>query len=230
MEDMVLEKLVSREDFNAIIDYLDKQDFNFCAGDGEIEVLNAKYFSTLFQAIYNGVFSNEIGAIENIICALTLDDIKIAEDKAVVTIYHGQENEYTVDVPKQLGIDMFEVGLDDIYSRNIHGVFKINSILQSEKSIFKTPNKKIGRTDATSVRSYLYKNAKVIIDKVFAGKRKISFKSIYYAGVFHRVEDAGVQLTYKNLTSGTGKEIYRKECERVRLNNPYSVVRGMFFG
>lgn len=230
MEDVVLKKLVSREDFNEIIDYLEKQDFNFRIDGGKVEVLNAKYFSVLFQAIYNGVFSNEIGAIENIICALTLDDIKVAEDKAVVTIYHGQENEYTVDIPKQLGIDMFHVGLDNIYSRNIHGVFKINNILQSEKSIFKTPNKKIGKTDVTSVRSYLYKNAKMIIDKVFNGKRKIPFKSIYYSGVFHRVEDAGVQLTYKNLTSGEGKEIYRKECERVRLNNPYSVIRGMFFG
>lgn len=230
MDDMVLEKLVSREDFNAIIDYLEEQDFNFHTDANEIEVLNAKYFSTLFQAIYNGVFNNDIEAIENIIFALTLDDVKIVEDKAIVTIYRGLENEYTVDIPKQLGIDMLHVGLDDIYSRNIHGIYRIKNVLQSGKSIFKTPSKKIGKTDAASSRSYLYKNAKAIIAKVFDGKMKISFKSIYYSGVFHRVEDAGVQLTYKNLTSGRGKDVYRKECERVRLNNPYSIIRGMFFG
>lgn len=224
----ISDKLITEDEFNAIIDYLEEQDFNFYTGDGEVEILNAKYFSTLFQAIYNGVFNNETNAVLDIICALTIDDLNIDKDKAAVTIYHGKENEYTVDIPRQLGIDMFNVATDDFYCRNRNGVFRVNNMIQTEKSIFKTPSKRTGGTDYKSAPTYLRRIAKKIIQKVFNGEKNISFKAIYFSGIFNRIQNAGIELKFQNLLEGEGRKLYEKECKRVGLKSPYMVLRHYF--
>ena len=162
---------------NAGKKFISKEDFNRVYHDIEMyEEYNAFYIQTLFRALYEGIYSDDMSVVKN----LRASDVSWDS----VTLRNSDGKSYDIPISESLANNLVELGGLDIWERkNRYGTCKIQIQGLHKDSCFKVENRK-GSTEYAYRFSYyrLLRN----ISKNYVGYSLLPLQ-IYVSGIMNRI-------------------------------------------
>lgn len=158
-------KFISNNDFNRVCeDIIDNEEHN------------ALYQKTLFECIYNGIYSDDMSVLKN----LRASDI---QGNTVVT-RDDNDNEFQLEIPNELAQDLIRLSEDDVWWRNNrYGAFKVGIRGLHKDSCFKVEDR-----SGTSEYQGRYSYYRILrkISKEYVGYSLLPLQ-LYVSGIMHRI-------------------------------------------
>lgn len=158
-------KFISNYDFSRV-----------CEDIVEYEEHNAMYQKTLFSCVYHGIYSDDMSVLKNLRASDIHDNI--------VTLKDDSDNEYQLEIPRELAEDLIRLSEDNVWWRNNrYGAFKVNTKGLYEDSCFKVEHRR-GTSEYQGRYSYYRVLRK--ISKEYIGYSLLPLQ-LYVSGIMQRI-------------------------------------------
>lgn len=159
-------KFISHSQFKEII-----------ANINSYEEYNPLYYETLFTAIYEGIYTDDLSILSNLRCS----DV----EENIVTLHEDNGNEYKLKISKELALKLKELSkIDSWYRPNRYSVFPVPMTGLYNDSVFKAEARSTSSEDA---RKFVYYNKLRKIKDEYIGYN-IEPLQIYASGIIHRLK------------------------------------------
>lgn len=162
---------------NAAKKFISNQSFEEVYHDvGIMEEMNAFYYQTLFRALYEGIYSDDMSVLKN----LRASDIK----GNIVTLYDDNGQTYDLEISLGLAEDLKELGTMQTWERkNKHRIFEIKVEGLFPDSCFKTEIRK-----GSSKYSYRFTYYRILrkIAKEYLEYNLLPLQ-LYTSGIMYRI-------------------------------------------
>ena len=193
---------------------------------GVYEEYNSFYYQTIFRAIFEGVWNDDMSVLKN----LRSSDIN---DKIVV-LHEDSGHSYKLKISEKLASDLKKLASINVWERaNRYGAFEVDTRGLHHDSVFKVEGRKTGVEG--SYRFSYYSRLRRIVKEYI--ERPLAPLDLYISGIMHRIiveldersitlEEAFAERTY----SKAGNSIIARELVRcnydIDIANFKELVKG----
>ncbi len=193
---------------------------------GVYEEYNSFYYQTIFRAIFEGVWNDDMSVLKN----LRGSDV----GEGMVTLYEDSGHSHKLKISNKLASDFKKLASINVWERaNRYGAFEVETKGLHSDSIFKVESRKTG-TDGNYRFSYYSRLRRIVKEYI---ERPLAPLDLYISGIMHRIiielnekeislEEAFAERTY----SKTGNSIISRELMRcnydIDIANFKELVKG----
>lgn len=169
--------------------FIDNKQFKQIIHDIEMyEEYNSLYYTTLFQAVYEGLYNDDLSVLKN----LRGKDINTKDN--IVTLHEDSGHTYKIKVSERLAKDLKQLSHMDKWLRpNRFGLCQVDVKGVYPDSVFKVESR---TTNSENSYKFSYYSKLRKIAKEFVGYSLLPLQ-LYASGIMHRIK---IELEKNNIT------------------------------